>query len=164
MNSSLDPTVDCKSRVLILGDVPGKLSLARRQYYANPSNQFWKIIFGIWGSRPAEPYEHRIAFLLEKRIALWDVLKVGGEGCGPSPNNLYGFLRAHPHIIHIFFNGKEAKILFENSAAPGLDPSIGLGLLPSSSGMNTHLTLDQKIDAWMAIRKLLDTSDVRRFD
>ncbi|WP_275669625.1 hypothetical protein [Metabacillus litoralis] len=33
---SLEPVINKNSRVLILGSVPGKESLAKKHYYANP--------------------------------------------------------------------------------------------------------------------------------
>ena len=42
--AGLSPVIDDKTEVLILGSLPSDVSLAKGQYYANPSNDFWKLI------------------------------------------------------------------------------------------------------------------------
>jgi hypothetical protein len=42
--SGLTPVIDDKTEVLILGTLPSDISLAKGQYYANPANDFWKLI------------------------------------------------------------------------------------------------------------------------
>jgi double-stranded uracil-DNA glycosylase len=40
----IEPLIDGNSTVLILGTIPGGMSLSKDQYYADPRNQFWKIM------------------------------------------------------------------------------------------------------------------------
>lgn len=47
-------------------------SLNRRQYYANPRNQFWRIMDGLLAPLP-EDYEGRLRKHAAKGITLWDV-------------------------------------------------------------------------------------------
>ncbi len=77
---SFKAIADASSRVLVVGSMPGKVSLKAGQYYAHPRNLFWKIIESQFGIGPASPYETRITQLLAARVALWDVLK----SCNPS--------------------------------------------------------------------------------
>jgi hypoxanthine-DNA glycosylase len=42
--SGLPPAVDENTELLILGTLPSDMSLAEGQYYANPGNDFWKLI------------------------------------------------------------------------------------------------------------------------
>ncbi|HWT51970.1 MAG TPA: DNA-deoxyinosine glycosylase, partial [Caulobacter sp.] len=69
------PVVDAKTRVLILGSLPGEASLAARQYYGNPRNAFWRLMEGVIGA-PLVPldYEQRLAALVAHRVGLWDVI------------------------------------------------------------------------------------------
>ena len=37
------------AKVLILGSMPGNVSLAKGEYYGNRNNHFWSIMFAILG-------------------------------------------------------------------------------------------------------------------
>jgi hypoxanthine-DNA glycosylase len=72
--TALPPVLREDTRLLILGSFPGAASLAARQYYAHPRNQFWPILGRMLGNPlPEQPYEDRIRCLLNHRIGLWDV-------------------------------------------------------------------------------------------
>ena len=45
--SGLPPVVDENTEILILGTLPSDMSLAAEQYYANPGNDFWKLIGAV---------------------------------------------------------------------------------------------------------------------
>ena len=49
--SSFEPVADTGARLLILGSLPGEVSLAKAQYYGNARNQFWRLIGGVIGRR-----------------------------------------------------------------------------------------------------------------
>ena len=74
MKQSFPPIATSTARILILGTMPGEESLAQQEYYANPRNQFWRIMQELFGVPISAPYAERIARLQENRIALWDVL------------------------------------------------------------------------------------------
>jgi len=43
----LPPLISSRTRLLILGSFPSVASLAARQYYGHPQNQFWRILQAI---------------------------------------------------------------------------------------------------------------------
>jgi hypoxanthine-DNA glycosylase len=81
-STGLPPIIDDLSRVIILGSMPSEMSLILHQYYGNPRNHFWKIGYSLFGREPHPVYEDRVAFLREKRIALWDVIDSCERGRG----------------------------------------------------------------------------------
>ena len=162
MIKSFDPIIDDNSRVLILGSMPGPESLRKKQYYANPRNQFWKIIYRILSGcdEPPSDYRERIKFLKENGIALWDVLEsCEREGANDSkirngkPNNFETRLRKSPNLKRIFFNGGEAgrQMRKVNGLGPKL---IEREPLPSTSPANT-LPLSSKMNCWRKIKDFL---------
>jgi TDG/mug DNA glycosylase family protein len=162
----LGPVVDDRSRVLILGTMPGSESLNREEYYADPKNQFWNIVYEVFGSETARTYKERVSFILARRIALWDVLKYcERKGSldrginGGAPNDFHSFFTKHPGIKHIFFNGDEARRLFKNMVHLDPEVKLGLELLPSSSGTNTHIDVELKVKRWKVIRDCLREDD-----
>ena len=154
---SLPPIVDKNSKVLILGSMPGAVSLAKQEYYANKNNRFWEIIYGLFNSRQRIDYKQRINFLKKKCIALWDVLEsCEREGSSDStirkrvPNEFEGFFKRYTNIRFVFFNGRKAEESFRTLV--GFDfPGIELfQYLPSTSPRNWSLSA--KKTAWDIIR------------
>jgi hypoxanthine-DNA glycosylase len=47
---SFQPIVNEMTETIILGTMPGEISLQKNEYCANRSNQFWKIIFRIFNN------------------------------------------------------------------------------------------------------------------
>ena len=64
------PVVGDGAHLLILGSMPGKASLAAREYYAHKQNAFWRIMGELVGAGPGFPYEARLARLTASGIAL----------------------------------------------------------------------------------------------
>src|SRR5580698_3478275 len=103
------------ARVLVLGSLPGQLSLERGEYYANPQNSFWKVIASQASELP-DDYSGRVCVLIEQRIAVWDVLAAATRSGSLDadiandaiPNNFRAFFHAHPSIELIAFNGGTA--------------------------------------------------------
>ncbi len=71
---SFPPIINSRSRVLILGSMPGIKSLQAQEYYAHPQNQFWKIMTALLGFELPLTYMHKKKMLLKNNIALWDVI------------------------------------------------------------------------------------------
>ncbi len=147
---SVDPTL------LLLGSLPGERSLREGQYYAHPSNQFWRLLGAAIGSGLADlPYEARLAALADRGIALWDVVatarrrgSLDGALRSVEANPLRDFVRTHPALRAIGFNGKVAARI--GRKALGDVPGVTLLDLPSSSPAYT-LGFDAKYEAWSAL-------------
>ena len=159
---SFDPISDAASRVLILGSMPGNVSLREGQYYAHPQNAFWKILGALFDFDPRAPYESRIARLREHGIALWDVMQscvretsLDSDIEEPSivSNPFEDFLRGHPEIRTICFNGAKAAASWRKHVLPQLPPDSGIEYhrLPSTSPANASISYDDKVKAWRIV-------------
>src|ERR1700733_13325453 len=148
-------------RVLILGSLPGRLSLERGEYYANPQNAFWKIIAARVPDLPPD-YAGRVRALIEMRVALWDVLAAATRSGSLDadiaddaiPNNFRAFFHAHPDIGLIGFNGGTAAKLYERHVLQRLSDdqrAIARQTLPSTSGAHAGLTLADKSARWASM-------------
>lgn len=155
---SFPPVADDRARVLILGSMPGVLSLAENQYYAHPRNLFWPIMGSLFGAGRDVAYEQRLRLLQDHRIALWDVLhSCQRDGSLDSDiqcevaNDFATFFNTYPQITHVFFNGGKAESSFRKHVR-----DVGQGLvmtrLPSTSPAHASLSFDQKLEAWSQIR------------
>jgi TDG/mug DNA glycosylase family protein len=161
---SFEPISDAASRVLILGSMPGKVSLHAEQYYAHPQNAFWKILGALFDFEPGRPYEARIASLREHGIALWDVMQScvrktsldsDIEELSIVSNPFAGFLRNHPEIHTICFNGAKAEASWRKHVLPQLRQAgdIAYHRLPSTSPANASISYDEKFKAWKILSR-----------
>jgi hypoxanthine-DNA glycosylase len=159
-HASFAPHVASDTRLLILGSLPGARSLAERQYYAHPTNQFWRLV-GEVIDRPlaSMPYEERLATLRTARIGLWDVIRSAERQT--SSDSLIRDAEAHdlaalvadlPDLGMIAFNGGKASAIGRRQL-PLLD-GVEVIDLPSSSAANTR-SYALKIEAWRPLRAAL---------
>jgi TDG/mug DNA glycosylase family protein len=159
---SFPPIASGTARVLILGTMPGRVSLRERRYYAHPQNAFWRIVGELLGFDPAMPYEARVALVQSVGIAVWDVLQSCirpsslDSAIDPSsalPNDFATFFGEHPQIRRICFNGATAEALYMKRVRPRLAPKPDLQhmRLPSTSPANASVPLAEKMRAWQAI-------------
>ena len=148
------PIIDKSTEILILGSLPSDISIRTGEYYANPQNQFWRIIFTIFNNgNPLYQYSDKTNLLLKNKIGLWDVLiEAHRQGSldsnihGESLNNFSDLFIAYPSIRKLAFNGDKAFQLYLKKKS-GL-PQKDLVLLASSSSANTSKTLLQKVKEW----------------
>ena len=160
---SFKPIAARNSRVLILGSMPGRASLAAGQYYAHTQNAFWKIVCGLLEIDPASPYQSRVRALRASRIALWDVLhscirpgSLDSDIERETANDFVAFFRRHPGITQVFFNGTKAEASYRRHVLPRIgrtlrDRVISFSRLPSTSPAHASVRFDRKLEAWRAI-------------
>lgn len=154
------PIANERSKILILGTMPGERSLLLQQYYGHGGNHFWKIMYALFEKPFNNDYEDRKKLLLDNGIALWDVLQYcEGEGSADSAiinekaNDFSSFYNAHSAIQHVFFTSKKAAGFYDTYIKR--NPQFGYNILPSPSSMNTWKSLDEKIVEWKSLLKYL---------
>jgi len=162
LKSSFPPVVDARTRLLVLGSLPGEVSLARAQYYAHPRNHFWSLMEAVTGrALVGAPYEERLARLLAAGVGLWDVIgqarRTGSLDArirDPSANALREFVETLPSLRAIGFNGQKSSDIGRRQL--GAAAAVELITLPSSSPANAAVPLARKQQAWMTLRRFLD--------
>jgi hypoxanthine-DNA glycosylase len=159
MPTGLPPVVDDATRVLVLGSMPGEISLQMQQYYAHPRNAFWRIMSDVIGVDLDADYQARVGQLLGAGIGLWDVLHLCDRpGSLDSAivretmeiNDFERLFNAHPGIVRVRFNGAKAAQVFARLVAPQLHSPAERHRLPSTSPANAAIPYDAKLRAWRA--------------
>jgi hypoxanthine-DNA glycosylase len=152
--------VDARTRVLILGSLPGDASLAVAQYYGHPRNAFWRLLEGVLATPlVALSYENRLATLLARGVGLWDVIaqarRPGSLDAAiqdATANDLVALIDTLPALRAVAFNGGTAAKLGGKLIA-SRRPTLAL---PSSSPAHAARSFADKAQAWSAIRAWLD--------
>jgi TDG/mug DNA glycosylase family protein len=155
---SFGPITTRDAKILILGSMPGRASLAAGQYYAHRQNAFWRIVGSLLGIDPASPYQVRVRALRASRIAVWDVLhscvRPGSLDSSieqETANDFNAFFRRHPGIAHVFFNGAMAEASFRRRVLPAIERPLHYARLPSTSPAHASMPYARKLKAWRAI-------------
>ena len=150
------------ARILILGSMPGRESLAHQQYYAHPRNAFWPIVTELLQIQ-APDYRQRTQQLAAHGVALWDVLmacsRTGSLDSAIDENSIVSndfeaFFTAHSRIGHLFFNGAKAEAVYLKHVRPKLSApwaALPATRLPSTSPAHAAMSRAQKTAAWQAI-------------
>lgn len=160
LKRAFDPIVDARTRLLILGSLPGDASLKAGQYYGHPQNGFWRLVGGVIGrDLPALPYAERLEALRAAGVGLWDVI-----ASAERPGSLDAAIRKVeaadlnrlvddlPLLRAVGFNGGTAARLGRRSLTPR--PGLRLIDLPSSSPAYTR-PLTEKAAAWAVLSAVL---------
>ncbi len=160
LKRAFPPVADAQTRVLVLGSLPGEMSLAAGRYYAHPQNALWRLIGHVLNEDIAVlPYEQRLARLLARGIGLWDTIETARrEGSLDSAikdaeaRDLKALAATLPALRALAFNGgTSTKIGMKMMAGSDL-ALIGL---PSSSPAYAAMRFEQKAVAWEALRPFL---------
>lgn len=161
---SFPPISTPKSRVLILGSMPGVKSLELQQYYAHPQNAFWKIMAALFDA-DISTYAQKVKLIKDHDLALWDVMKFcireGSLDSNIEPNSVETndfkkFLKKHPLVTNVFLNGGTAAQEFKKRVWPILSSElherITLHPLPSTSPAHAGMTFKSKLEKWQGIK------------
>lgn len=158
------PVAAPDARILILGSMPGQVSLNAGCYYAHPRNAFWPIVGELFGFSPELPYPERLQALQAAGVALWDVIaaceRSGSLDADIVPesiraNDFAGFFAVHREIRDVFFNGAAAEQAFRRHVMPRLSlAGLSLRRLPSTSPAHAAQSFAQKLAAWSVISAL----------
>ncbi len=159
---SFEPVIGCNPRILILGSMPGVVSLQAVQYYANPRNAFWPIMAALFNIDIDCDYQHRIEQISHLPLVLWDTIKAcHREGSLDSniqkhqleANNIPSLLEQYSEIGLVACNGATSEKYFNQLVKPELSENqvVVVRRLPSTSPANATMTFSQKLSNWRSI-------------
>jgi hypoxanthine-DNA glycosylase len=149
------------TRLLVLGSLPGAISLKEQRYYAHPQNRFWRLMSAVTG-RDLVPlaYEDRLAALLDAKVGLWDsVAAATRDGSLDAAirlheaSDLAALVAALPDLRAIGFNGATSAKIGRRQLGPA--PGLALIDLPSSSPAYASLSFERKREAWLTLAAYL---------
>ena len=151
----LPPVLGPGVRLVVLGSFPGAASLAAREYYAHPRNQFWPLLAVLWGTPlRALPYARRLEEIKARGLGLWDIhAACCRDGSSDSairnaePNDLGALKRGAPALEAVAHNGGESARAMRITAALGL----AVHRLPSTSPANASWSFERKLAAWRVV-------------
>jgi hypoxanthine-DNA glycosylase len=143
------------ARLFVLGSLPGDASLAARQYYAHPTNQFWRLLgHAIDEELQCLRYDRRLNRLAQHRIGLWDVIASATRRGSLDQairrgehNQVEHLLRDFADLRAIALNGATAASVGRRLIGRDVPAQVTLIDLPSSSAANTR-SFAEKCAAW----------------
>ena len=150
--------VDENVVAMVIGSMPGEVSLAKQEYYAHPKNLFWKFVEEVFPDIAFNnPYSSRVQGLINHHIGLWDVLQVC-ERAGSldsaiknaMPNDFSVLSVQAPKLKKLLFNGRKAYDSFMKSSnkAWAEEKGISCVLMPSTSPANASIPQAEKLRKW----------------
>jgi len=155
LKKGLEPNINQRTKVIILGTLPGDKSIELQQYYSNKNNDFWKLIsLVIDKDITSLNYETKVKELLKNYIGLWDVFQYSNRKGSLDANiknetlNDFSRLSIVKHLKLICLNGKKA------GKYGHLFLDLETKVLPSSSGANRRYS-EQRKEEWLSIRDYL---------
>ncbi|WP_369916693.1 DNA-deoxyinosine glycosylase [Xanthomonas sp. NCPPB 3005] len=153
---------DC--RVLILGSMPGAMSLQHARYYAHPRNRLWPLLSALCGFDPQLDYAARLQAMQACGAGLWDVIgqcrRSGSLDAAivrgsEVPNPLPARIAQLPQLRAIACNGAAAAQAFARFVQPQLaprEPPLTVLALPSISPANAAFSLPRLQQAWAPLQ------------
>lgn len=156
----LPPIVDDKTRVLVVGSMPGVQSLEKQQYYGNARNYFWPIMGELFSEDVPTVYAERIELLKKHRVGLWDVIQscerkgsLDATIRNEVPNDFAWLFQIYPQIELVLFNGGKAFDVFKKQVGFDILGGRRYEKMPSTSpipGKNIK-SFEEKVAAWQII-------------
>ena len=150
------PVYNKDSKILILGSFPSVKSREQGFFYGHPQNRFWKVVAAVHDCVVPTTIEEKRVFLLEHRIAVWDVIQ-SCEIVGSSDSSIKDVVANDLRVIldvadirQIFVNGKKAEELYKKYIAPQIGRDAVC--LPSTSPANAAWSVDRLVVEWKRIR------------
>lgn len=156
------PIAGKSAEVLILGSMPSVASLSKGEYYGHPRNAFWPIMRQLFGAGPELDYATRKRILLDRRIAVWDVLQTcfrsgsadaNIDADSIKTNDFNRFFEQYPDIKQVLFNGGAAENLYRKCVLPILNGCFNYleyQRVPSTSPAYAAMSLERKTMIWKA--------------
>lgn len=150
MKQGFSPVYDARTEILILGTAPSVKSLEKQQYYANPGNQFWNILFHSLAVEDPLEYSQRLELLKDHRIGLWDVYATFERKGSLDVNfstivpNDFTTLLTKARIKTILTNG---QLAYKEALKNPTIPNLAIQQLPSTSGANNGQSKTRMV-AW----------------
>ena len=148
------PVYDKQSKVLILGSFPSVISRKNHFYYGHPQNRFWRVMEMVYEDSAAD----KMAFALRHHIALWDVIyscTITGSSDSSirnaTANDIAGLVQK-TKIRAAATTGGYASRLYERCVHLTI-PHIAL---PSTSGANARMSLEELYREYRIIREITD--------
>jgi len=166
-------SADRHARILILGSMPGRASLAAGEYYAHPANAFWPIMEALFGIARTLPHATRLCLLRQRHIALWDVahqcIRPGSMDHAIRmdsvvPNDFAALFATLPKLGAIYFNGRKAEQLYRRLVWPKLAANwqaLPRHTLPSTSPAHARMRFAEKLAAWRIITQPLERQPIK---
>ena len=167
------PVINSQTQVLILGSLPGEMSLGAGEYYANPQNHFWRLLGSALGISflPRFSYENRLRLMQHLGVGIWSSIESGereGTSLDAQIRNVQSTDLLKALIDHdieglaaVLFDGRLAEKVFMKQTLCQLPPLtqriIAFEYLPSSSAAYAAMGFEHKARMWNnRIRKHLD--------
>ncbi|MTW88318.1 DNA-deoxyinosine glycosylase [Virgibacillus dakarensis] len=158
--TSFPPVLPADPKVLILGSMPGGMSLAKQEYYGNPRNHFWDILYELFNQAPLATYDEKRSFVKQHHIALWDTIgtcfregSLDANITNEEPNDVIGLVKKHSSVRLIACNGTKSFQTFKKFFGGVKLQHVDVIKLPSTSPVPGRYTKSfaGKVEEWSRI-------------
>ena len=161
------------AKLLVLGSLPGKRSIAQSQYYGHPRNLFWQILSSYIGIAADDDYCDRLQAALDNKIALWDVMasaqRPGSldssiDRSSVQVNPIPDLVANLPQLNTVILNGGAAMRYFKRAGFDEFCRSLGVAVehLPSTSPAHAALSYEMKAAQWQLVIDKALSQDAKR--